>query len=588
MSQIRFNHVTLQFSVHPLLHDISFSVERGDRIGIIGRNGSGKSTLLQLISGALKVDSGIIEYEQHLKIALMQQEMPETEDQTVLEFITSSFQSHDVSDQYHVMRVISLLNLKEETFISQLSGGQTRRLLLAQALVNQPDVLLLDEPTNHLDIESIEWLESFLLKQRITLIFITHDRHFMQKIANRIFEIDLAALITWKGTYQQFLVHKETLLQAQEKEQALFDKKLAAEEVWIRQGIKARRTRNEGRVRALEKMRRQYEERQTRQGKVSHETQKIDSSGKIVFEAEHLSFSFNDHIIVKDLSFKVVRGDKIGLIGPNGCGKSTLINLLLGNLTPTSGIVRQGTQLQLAVFDQKRNQLNNEATAMDNVGNGASHVTINGKDKHVISYLQDFLFTPEKARSYVKTFSGGEKNRLLLAKILSQQANLLILDEPTNDLDMETLDFLEEYLLDYPGTLLLVSHDRAFLDNVVTSTLAFEKEGEWQCYVGGYQDYCRQRKNETDKKPKELPHNQEENSASIIKKRSYKEQRELDQLPQKIEQLEALIQKLQQQLCSPDFFQQDPAVIKEKQQDLKKQETTLEACYRRWEELENL
>lgn len=588
MPQVRFNQVTLQFSVHPLLQDISFSVEKGDRIGIIGRNGSGKSTLLQLISGVHKADSGIVEYEQNLKIAFMQQEMPETKDQTVLEFVASGFQNHDMTNQYHIVRVISLLNLKEETLISQLSGGQTRRLLLAQALVNEPDILLLDEPTNHLDIESIEWLESFLLKQRITLIFITHDRHFMQKIANRIFEIDLAALITWKGTYQQFLVHKETVLQAQEKEQTLFDKKLAAEEVWIRQGIKARRTRNEGRVRALEKMRNQYAQRQTRQGKVSYEMQQIDGSGKIVFEAKHLSFSFNDKVIVNDLSFKIMRGDKIGLIGPNGCGKSTLLNLLLGNLAPTSGSVRQGTQLQLAVFDQKRNQLDLEATAIDNVGNGASHVTINGKDKHVMSYLQEFLFTPEKARSYVKTFSGGEKNRLLLAKILSHNANLLILDEPTNDLDMETLDFLEEYLLDYPGTLLLVSHDRAFLDHVVTSTIAFEKEGHWQSYVGGYQDYCRQRKNETDKKPKELSNKQEEKSAPIIKKRSYKEQRELDQLPQAIEQLEAYIKALQQDMCSPEFFQQDAAMIKAKQQDLKQQEITLEAYYKRWEALENL
>lgn len=586
MSQIRFNHVTLQFSVHPLLNDISFSIDRGERVGIIGRNGSGKSTLLKLIAGSIQADKGSLEYEQHLKIAFMQQEMPATEDQTVFDFIACGFHSKELEDQYHITRVISLLNLNENVFISQLSGGQTRRLLLAQALVNEPDVLLLDEPTNHLDIESIEWLETFLLKQHITLIFITHDRNFMQKIANRIFEIDLSSLITWKGTYQHFLIHKETLLQAQAKEQALFDKKLAAEEVWIRQGIKARRTRNEGRVRALEQMRRQYSERQSRQGKVTHETQQIDSGGKIVFEAENLSFSFNNQVIVKDLSFKMTRGDKIGLMGPNGCGKSTLINLLLGHLTPTAGSVKQGTQLQLAVFDQKRNQLNLDATAIDNVANGASHVTINGKDKHVISYLQEFLFTPEKARSYVKTFSGGEKNRLLLAKILSQSANLLILDEPTNDLDMETLDFLEEYLLDYPGTLLLVSHDRAFLDNVVTSTLVFEKNGHWQSYVGGYQDYCRQRKIDEEKKPKEASTKLEDKIVISAKKRSYKEQRELDQLPQKIEQLEASIKALQEEMSCPQFFQENKDHIRLRQLALATQEKELVGCYKRWEELE--
>ena len=586
MPQIRFNHVTLQFALHPLLNDITFSIDKGDRIGIIGRNGSGKSTLLKMMAGSIQKDSGTIEYEPNLKIAFMQQEMPETQDQSVYDFIASEFHSDELEDQYHITRVITMLNLPEDVFISQLSGGQTRRLLLAQALVNEPDVLLLDEPTNHLDIESIEWLEAFLLKQRITIICITHDRSFMQKIANRIFEIDLSSLITWKGTYQQFLVHKETLLQAEAKEQALFDKKLAAEEVWIRQGIKARRTRNEGRVRALEQMRRQYSERQSRQGKLTHETQQIDSGGKIVFETEHLSFSFDNQVIVDDLSFKMVRGDKIGLMGPNGCGKSTLINLLLGNLTPTSGTVIQGTQLQLAVFDQKRNQLNLDATAIDNVGNGASHITINGKDKHVISYLQEFLFTPEKARSYVKTFSGGEKNRLLLAKILAQAANLLILDEPTNDLDMETLDFLEEYLLDYPGTLLLVSHDRAFLDNVVTSTLVYEKNGHWQSYVGGYQDYCRQRKNNDDKAPKNALPKQEDKKVSAVKKRSYKEQRELDELPKKIEQLEAVIKALAEEMSLPQFFQQDKEIIRTKQTALKKHEDELAACYKRWQELE--
>lgn len=583
MLQLRFNKVSLQFDERPLLVDLSFSIEKGDRVAIIGRNGTGKSTLLKLIQCALEPDEGTVETAQHLKIAYMQQHPPESSTQTLRDFIGSHFDAEHEWDTHHIERVISLVNLNQDALLDQLSGGQMRKLSLAAALVNNPDMLLLDEPTNHLDIETIEWLENFLLKQHITLVLITHDREFMQKIANRIFEIDLGSLTRWEGSYQDFLKHKETELQAVEKSQARFDKKLAEEEAWIRQGIKARRTRNEGRVRALKKMRDERAQRQQRQGHVTAQQLKVDYAGKIVLEVNAVSHQFGDKTIIDNFNVTILRGDKIGILGPNGCGKSTLIDILTQDLTPTKGTVKHGTQLNIAHFDQHRMQLNLELTAYDNIADGASHVTINSENKHVMSYLQEFLFTPEKARAQVSTLSGGERNRLLLAKILSQSPNLLILDEPTNDLDMETLDFLEEYLMNYKGTLLLVSHDRAFLDNVVTSTLAFE-EGSINAYVGGYRDYLRQRKQQQSTTAPKL---QSTKKANKPQKRSYKDQRELDNLPQLIEKLEAQIDILQTEMCQPEFFQQAEAAIKHKRDQLQRLESDLTQAYARWEALES-
>ncbi len=587
MIQIRFNKVSLQFGEHPLFSAISFLIKKGERVAILGRNGTGKSTLLKLIQGIIEPDSGSIELATNLRIATMTQEMPVVEDQSVYSFLQGLFISEDEWDTYKIDLIISMLNLPSDALISTLSGGQTRRLSLAQALINEPDVLLLDEPTNHLDIQSIEWLEEFLLKQHITLVLITHDREFMQKIANRIFEIDLTEVNCCDGHYHDFLNEKELRLRTQEKEQELFDKKLAQEEVWIRQGIKARRTRNEGRVRALEKMRKIRSERHTRQGSVSHEQQRTDYSSKLVLEATSISVEFDGVRIIDDFSTILLRGDKVGIIGPNGCGKSTLIQVLLGSLQPTHGTVKHGVQLNVAVFDQHRMQLDLNATAIDNVSEGALEINIDGKSKHIISYLQDFLFTPEKARSKVKTFSGGERNRLLLAKILAKGANFLVLDEPTNDLDMETLEFLEEYLTTYAGTLVLVCHDRTFLDNIVTHTIAFEGEGKWQEYVGGYQDYLRQKKivPPLDLAPTPKSPAVKMQSSSKVKKLSYKDQLELDQLPQRIEQIELKLKIVHEQMCQPDFYQQDQETILSKQQELAALEKECEYSYQRWEEL---
>lgn len=584
MPQIRSQNLTVQFGERPLLESISFTIDRGDRVAVLGRNGAGKSTLLKLIQGLIEPDAGQLEFSQSLKIAYMTQEPPQAADETVYAVVEREY---DGDEYWQIDRAISLVSLEGDTQVDAMSGGQLRRLSLAMALVNEPDVLLLDEPTNHLDIDAIEWLEQFLLKQRITLVLITHDRLFMQKIANRIFEIDLGRLVCWDGTYQDFLKDRETRLRAEEKEQALFDKKLSQEETWIRQGIKARRTRNEGRVRSLKKMREESAQRRQRQGGVAATQIDVGYAGKQVIEAVDISYQIDGKMLIKDYSTTILRGDKIGILGPNGCGKSTLINLLLGYIEPNSGSIKRGTQLEIAHFDQHRAQLKYDKTAVDNIADGASHVTINGQDKHVISYLQEFLFTPQKARSLVKTFSGGERNRLLLAKILSKSANVLVLDEPTNDLDMETLEFLEDYLANYKGTLLLVSHDRVFLDNVVTSTIAFEGDGRWENYVGGYEDYLRQKPvlaNQSVNKvsPEEKP----TEKITQKKKLSYKDQRELDQLPKKLEKLEQDIELLQAQMCEADFFKQTPDVVADKQKQLADLEQAMQVAFERWEILD--
>ncbi|HEB81947.1 MAG TPA: ATP-binding cassette domain-containing protein, partial [Gammaproteobacteria bacterium] len=485
----------------------------------------------------------------------------------------------------------SRMNLDGDMDYASLSGGMKRRVLLAQALVTKPDILLLDEPTNHLDLEAITWLEEQLLAWRGALMFITHDRAFMRKLSTRIVELDRGRLVSYPCDYATYLKRRAEALHAEELENARFDKKLAQEEVWIRQGIKARRTRNEGRVRDLKKMREQRRERREQMGKVSMKLAQSERSGKLVAELEDVSFEYEGRPLIKNLSTTILRGDKIGILGPNGVGKTTLLKIILGQLQPTSGRVVPGSKQEVAYFDQFREQLDDSATVIDNLSQGREFIEINGSRKHVIGYLQDFLFAPQRARSPVSMLSGGERNRLLLAKLFSKPSNILVMDEPTNDLDIETLELLEELLLDYNGTLLLVSHDREFVNNVVTSTLVFEGDGVVNEYVGGYDDWLRQRR-QVEKTPAEKKVAADEKPAGSTgraakkKKLSYKDQRELDALPQKIEQAEAAVEALQSEMAGEDFYRQDKAVIRQAQEKLAKAEQELAHYYQRWEELE--
>lgn len=589
MSQIiRGQKLCLQWGEHPLFNELSFQINQRDRIAIIGRNGAGKSTLLKLLQGDVQADSGQFESQSGLRIATMQQTVPKNLQGSVHAFVKAAFsESNDWSD-HQVDKAISQVNLDPDWQMDNLSGGQVRRALLAAALVNDPDVLLLDEPTNHLDIDSIEWLEKFLISSRKTIVLITHDRAFMQRVATRIFELDIGQLTCWDKDYQSFLTHKEQQLAAEQTAQANFDKKLAQEETWIRQGIKARRTRNEGRVRALKKMREQYAERRKRQGNLSLQQQASEYAGKITAEITDLGMEYQGQQLFSHFSALVLRGDKIGILGANGCGKSTLISCLLGELKPNQGTVKLGTQMQVAYFDQHRAQLDPEQTVIDNISGGRERITINGESKHIISYCQDFLFTPQTARSLVKTLSGGEQNRVLLAKILSQPSNVLVLDEPTNDLDMETLELLEEFLVTYPGTLLLISHDRSLLNNVVTSTWVFEADGHIQNYAGGYDDYLSQRNTQTQATNKLSTSGiKKQDDKPKTKKLSYNQQRELQSLPQKIEKLEQQIEDLQQQLSDPDLYRDNPDKVKQLQEALSDAEGDLEQSFERWQQLED-
>ncbi len=599
MALITIRELTIGFRGPPLLDNVSCQIEAGQRVGLLGRNGAGKTTLMRLIAGQEQPDGGEIRPAPNAKLALLRQDVPQFSGR-VADIVAEglppttedSTDAHDEPWQARrqVEQILSRMELQAEARFEVLSSGMKRRVLLAQALVSAPDLLLLDEPTNHLDIDAINWLEEFLLRWRGTLIFVTHDRMFLRKLARRILEIDRGRLFDWSCDYDTFLQRKESALEAERKQDALFDKRLAQEESWIRQGIKARRTRNEGRVRALEQMRRQRRERQITPGKVNLRIQEGQRSGALIAEVKNVSFAFDDRPIVRDFSTTIMRGDKVGVIGPNGVGKTTLLRILLGQLPPQQGNVRLGTNLQIAYFDQLRGQLHEEQTVQENVGEGRESIDIGGKSKHVIGYLQDFLFSPERARTQVKFLSGGERNRILLARLFAKPANVIVLDEPTNDLDAETLELLEERLVEYEGTLLLVSHDREFLNNVVTSTIAFEA-GRVKEYVGGYDDWLRQRSassTEAQDTPTQSTKAKATKSRPSEQQRrlSYNEQRELAALPATIEQLEAKISALHQSMADPDFYRQPSDQIASQHAQLSKLEDELALAYTRWEDLE--
>ncbi len=584
MIQLCLRDITLSHCALPLVEDANLYIEAGDRVCLIGRNGAGKSSLLKLINGQIEADKGTVEKGNLLTISLLPQDIPTTLPGTVNDIVKKNLKilpGEDWQSNFLVARILSLLNVDGELLYNRLSGGMKRLVLLASILVNDPDVLMLDEPTNHLDIQRINLLETMLLNFRKTLIFITHDRQLLQKLATHIVEIDNGKLISWRGDYSHYLLHKETLLATEAKANTLFDKKLAQEEQWIRQGIKARRTRNEGRVRALKKMREERSQRRVRADQVNLTNDKIKLSGKMVFEAKEVSFAYQHQTIINHFSTLILRGDKVGLIGPNGIGKSTLVNLLLGNITPTKGQIKHGSNLTIGYFDQHRLQLDDNKTIYDNILE-----TIDNTEKNIISYLQDFLFSPAKARTLVKNLSGGERNRVMLAKLFSKPCNVLVLDEPTNDLDIETLELLEERLLNYSGTLLLISHDRAFLNNVVTNVLVFGEEGVIEEFVGGYDDWLKQTPEKTqDKKSTKGKNKQPE---ARPKKLSFKEQKELSEIPNKIENLENKLQEINLILADPNFYKDQNQSSSLLHQEIANIENQLSDCYKRWEELEQI
>lgn len=636
MTLLRLEDIQLAFGPHVILDDAALTLEKGERLALVGRNGAGKSTLMSLIEGTQLPDGGTIWRAPGLRIGTLSQQLPPAEGRTLFEVVSEGLpevgrllQEYDAAViepepdmrllerlqtqiealdgwSYHqrINNVLDRLGLPPDTLMEGLSGGWRRRVALARALVASPDVLLLDEPTNHLDLDTILWLEEQLVQFPGAVLFVTHDRAFLDKVATGILELDRGKLGRYPAKYDEYQERKQHELDIEQRENALFDKKLAQEEAWIRQGIKARRTRNEGRVRALQALRRERADRRDRQGNVNLNVDTGERSGKRVVELAHVTHAFEGRStpVIRDFSYEVQRGDRIGLIGRNGAGKTTLLKILLGELSPEQGKVHTGTKLQVAYFDQLRAGLDMEATVFDNVAQGRDHVTIGSKTRHVMSYLQDFLFAPDRARQPVKALSGGEANRLMLAKLFTQPANVLVLDEPTNDLDMETLELLEELLLQFDGTLLLVSHDRAFMDNVVTSVLAFEGNGQVVDYVGGYTDWLRQGGQlpplehqgsassappaEAETVPQSPKAEEKPSAAKPAKKLSYKLQRELEALPGEIEALESDIAALEHEISQPSFYQQDGVAIDKMLARLTEQQQALEAAMERWMALE--
>jgi ATP-binding cassette subfamily F protein uup len=627
MALLALRDVSLGFRGPAVLDTVNLTVEPGERICVLGRNGTGKTSLMRLVMGQLEPDRGEIIRQQGLTCALLPQEVPEGLAGPVFDEVARGFgPGTELLAEYHqvahrlaieggsqlreeldriqhalevadgwrlhqeVESVLSRTRLEADAEVSTLSAGMKRRVLLAKALVRRPDILLLDEPTNHLDIEAIGWLEEFLLRFGGTLMFVTHDRAFLRRVATRIIDLDRGRLTSWPGQYDLYLQRKEAALEAEASQQAEFDKKLAKEEVWIRTGIMARRTRNEGRVRALETLREVRRARRDQPGEVRMEIQEAQRSGRLVIEAKQLTFAYSGRPIVDDFSTLIMRGDRVGLIGPNGSGKTTLLRLLLGELAPQSGTVRHGTNLEVAYFDQLHAQLDDAKSVRDNAGDGADSVTINGKRRHIIGYLEDFLFTPEQAAGPVARLSGGERNRLLLARLFTKPSNILVMDEPTNDLDMETLELLEDLLIDYPGTLLLVSHDREFVNNVVTSTLVLEGDGRIKEYAGGYDDWLRQRPAPAapPAEPAEKPKPARTPPKPAARRLTFKERQELEALPGRIEALEAELDQLHQAMADPAFYRQAAPAIVESSTRLQTLQQDLAAAYRRWEDLEQI
>jgi ABC transport system ATP-binding/permease protein len=595
MAILILREVSLDFGGPPLLDCVDWTVDRGERICLLGRNGEGKSTLLKLIDGELSPDSGEIVRQQGLRVARLPQEVPQEVSQrtggSVFDEVAAGLRAagHEVQGAEHkVEAVLSRMDLPPEPLFSSLSAGMKRRVLLAKAVVGEPDILLLDEPTNHLDIDAIRWLEDFLLRFSGTLIFVTHDRALLERLATRIVELDRGRLFDWRCDYPTFLERKEVALAAEARQNELFDKRLAQEEVWIRKGIEARRTRNEGRVRALKAMREERRRRRDVQGVARIETQQAEASGRLVVEAKDVSFAYGERLVIQDLTTSIMRGDKVGIIGPNGSGKTTLLRLLLGELPPRQGTVRHGTRLEVAYFDQLKATLDEEETVQKNVTDYET-ITFNGQSRHILGYLQDFLFTPERSRTLVKFLSGGERSRLLLARLFTKPSNVLVFDEPTNDLDIETLELLASLLAEYQGTVLLVSHDRAFLNDVATCTLAIEAGGTVHEYAGGYDDYLFQRPapsapinsppvaRKAARPPQERP-----------PKLTFKEKQELAALPRRIETLEAQRRDLHDAMSNPTFYQRPGTEIAQDNARLAALEQELVTAYDRWESLESL
>ncbi len=628
MPLLRLDKVSLHYGPRVLLDAVDFSLLRGQRVGLLGRNGEGKTTLLKLVAGLLAPDEGERWLRPGTTLAWLDQSLPEADQQSVYDYVagglaevgellkryhhaiqcTDAANLHELEQiqqrledrdgwrlQQRVETVLSQLQLPTEKRMNELSGGWRRRVAMARALVREPDLLLLDEPTNHLDIPAIEWLEKQLTEFRGAILFVTHDREFLQNVANSIVELDRGGLSSRPGDYRSFLEFRAQQLAAEETANKLFDKKLAQEEVWIRQGIKARRTRNEGRVRALKAMRQQHQERRRQQGKADFSLDQATSSGKIVVELKAVSHGYDGVLIISNFSTTILRGERIGLVGPNGAGKSTLLKILLGELEPQEGKVKVGTKLHVAYFDQLREQLDGDKDLIDNVCGGREFIEVNGKQRHAISYLGDFLFSPDRVRTPVRALSGGEQNRAILARMFSRPANLLVLDEPTNDLDVETLELLEEVLLEFKGTVLLVSHDREFLDNVVTSIMVFEGDGAVSQYVGGYRDWVARggallAKEEGTESPRSVTAagdpDRTAQAAPVVKKLSYKNQRELEQLPEQIERLELQQQEVERQIGDPSFYQGEQQAINRVLEQHRQLLADLEALYERWDELE--